>query len=90
MEVKLRIKQIGESEFFIQKLITEIKISGCLWWEKKETIERWVRVDMRGRHVVDFNYIPCGIVTFETLKEAENWIKDSEKYPIYHYLTSEK
>lgn len=82
-----RIVESYKNEFYVQRLIKKTKKRGCLWWKKTEEIEEWKRVTSLGTELIISMYYSniSDMIYFTTKGQAEKWIEDFHKYPIYHY-----
>lgn len=81
---KFRIVQNSDDEFIIQKLFKETETKGYLWWKKTSSWDEWKRVCTKGHKNFNFGYSLQKFKTYSTLDDAIKWIKDYNKYPIYH------
>lgn len=84
---EVRVRQIKTNEFIVEKLAKKTKSKGYLWWKKTEIIYKWQRVNKYG-DFINISMVIYGdksIITYKTLKQAKDWIKNYKKYPIYHY-----
>lgn len=83
-----RIVESYKSEFYVQQLIKTTKKSGFLWWRKTKEIKEWKRITSSGDVFIFNTYFTNfeDLISFTTKEQAEKWIEDFCKYPIYYYL----
>ena len=84
-----RIMQTSDKCFIIQKLFKKTITKGYFWNRKKQNIEEWHRIDKYGDKLFKclvFHTNSMWLVNYETKEEANKWISDYKKYPIYHYF----
>ena len=77
-----RIVQVSDTEFWVEQKASEIKRYGLFNLRRKEVVE-WQRTPLDSIEKAGFYLFPR-YKTFSTIDEANKWIADKQKYPIYH------
>jgi hypothetical protein len=74
-----RIREAALDGFIIEKKIFTEKITGMLWWKKKNISAKWVRIDSRGFQpiYIDFvhEWLSKPIKPFKTKQEAIDFLE---------------
>ena len=92
MENDFKIMELEKNEFVVFKKFKDKKTSGCLWWSKTYFVDSWERVTKYGQRMSCNDYIfdiqIFELVEYKTLKEAQEFVNNIDKYPKTHKLTS--
>lgn len=78
-----RIKQLGDKRFIIERAFRIERKEGSLFRRKTIIEYKFIRVDVYGYKRVLNRYFlySQNFKEYKSIKKAEKWIKDFEKYP---------